>query len=107
MKILLYLKLNKDEQVIGASAMPSGMESNDGTLCAVPVSTDKDMEGIKELAKQGLTLQEFLAEVNNVKTKKWKKEMVKNRPNQKIKDKDEIKLTEREKKRVQALYGGY
>ena len=107
MKILLYLKLNKDEQVIGASAMPSGMQSNDGTLCAVPVSTDKDMGGIKELAKQGLTLQEFLAEVNNVKTKKWKKDMIKNRLNQKVKDKDEIKLTEREIQRISNLYGGY
>ena len=107
MKILLYLKLNKNKEVIEASAMPSEVQSNDMTVYAVPVNTDKDMEGIEELAKQGLTLQEFLAEVNNVKTKKWKKEMVKNRPNQKIKDKDEIKLTEREKKRVQALYGGY
>ena len=107
MEILLYLKLNKDKEVIGASAMPSELPSNDMTLYAVPVNTDKDMEGIKEVAKQGLTLQDFLMEVNNVNEKKWKTEMVKNRPNQQAKEKDEIQLTEREKQRLHRLYGGY
>ena len=106
MDMILYVRVDKNNNVLGASADISASKG-DNMVYAVPVSDDKDMESIKELAKQGLTLQEFLKKVNKVKDKTWKKTMVKNRPNQQAKEKDEIQLTEREKQRLSNLYGGY
>ena len=63
MNISLYLKVNENKQVIEAITMPD----DDGIIYGVSISTSMTLDAVKELAKQGLELQRFLAEVN-----KWK-----------------------------------
>ena len=60
MNISLYLKVNENKQVIEAITMPD----DDGIIYGVSISTSMTLDAVKELAKQGLELQRFLAEVN-------------------------------------------
>ena len=60
MDIQLYLRVNENKEVIEAITMPD----DDGIIYGVSISTSMTLNAVKELAKQGLELQRFLAEVN-------------------------------------------
>ena len=60
MDISLYLRVNEKKEVLEARTMPS----DDGIYYGASISTSMTLDAVKELAKEGLALQDFLKEVN-------------------------------------------